>query len=368
MSFVGNLNIFLDTDDNCVRNAAVKASSEVSVEKLFIGKTQEEVFELIPILFSLCPDSQSAAAKLALYEASGQGTTEIFKDCIWQNYLEIINEGVRFFLLQLAPEAFRKRHIHRIVEIRAQVSELKKVDPRDSEKVKEEKRKLADLALPLLLADFGEDWEQDLLNGFTDETSEDIPSIFAALNSHRNLGWCSLPLLKKTPRVLLEDVKEKKLWMSKGHKFDIKHLTGAVARQRKDPLISYLLAQDGNTAYTRLCARFVELITTLMDDFPSEVSASVLKLEDKCALSVIQNSRGVLFHFAKLEEKEGKNVIADYGILTPTELNVTDTHAFNDSLKDISGQSEDELKKLVYLVVSSYDPCVQINIEVNKNA
>ena len=40
--------------------------------------------------------------------------------------------------------------------------------------------------------------------------------------------------------------------MSKGHKFDIKHLTGAVARQRKDPLISYLLAQDGNTAYTRL--------------------------------------------------------------------------------------------------------------------
>ncbi|WP_300972547.1 hypothetical protein [Turicimonas muris] len=53
MSFVGNLNIFLDTDDNCVRNAAVKASSEVSVEKLFIGKTAEEVFELIPILFSL---------------------------------------------------------------------------------------------------------------------------------------------------------------------------------------------------------------------------------------------------------------------------------------------------------------------------
>ena len=33
MSFVGNLNIFLDTDDNCVRNAAVKASSEVSVCK-----------------------------------------------------------------------------------------------------------------------------------------------------------------------------------------------------------------------------------------------------------------------------------------------------------------------------------------------
>ena len=54
--------------------------------------------------------------------------------------------------------------------------------------------------------------------------------------------------------------------------------------------------------------------------------------------------------------------------MTPTELNVTDSHAFNDSLKDISGQSEDELKKLVYLVVSSYDPCVQINIEVNKNA
>ncbi len=105
-----------------------------------------------------------------------------------------------------------------------------------------------------------------------------------------------------------------------------------------------------------------------MDDFPSEISASVLKLEDKCALSVIQNSRGVLFHFAKLEEKKGKTVIADYGILTPTELNVTDSHAFNDSLKDISGQSEDELKKLVYLVVSSYDPCVQINIEVNKNA
>ncbi len=76
-------------------------------------------------------------------------------------------------------------------------------------------------------------------------------------------------LLKKTPRVLLEDVKEKKLWMSKGHKFDIKHLTGAVvARQRKRS--SYFLSARTrwkHGIHTRLCARFVELITTLMDDF-----------------------------------------------------------------------------------------------------
>ena len=368
MSFIGNLNILLETEGQRVKKAEVTASSEVSVETLFIGKTSEEVLELTPILFSLCPDSQTAAARLALYAAAGHDTSAIFKDCIWQNYLEIINEGIRFFLLQLAPESFRKKNIQRIVEIRAQIHELKKINPRDVEKVRQEKRKLADLALPLLLADFGEDWEQDLLNGFTNENSEDIPSLFAALNSHRNLGWSSNPLLKKTLKVLLEDIKEKRLWMSKGHKFDIRDLTGAVARQRKDPLISYLLTQDGDTAYTRLCARFVELITSLMDDFPSQESAAVVKLEDNCALSVVQNSRGVLFHFAKLAEKDGKTVVADYGILTPTELNVTESKAFTESLEGLMGESEEELRKLAYLVVASYDPCVQIKIEVNKNA
>lgn len=364
MSFVGNLNIVLKTEECRVTDASVKASSQIAVENLFIDKTPEEVLELTPVLFSLCPDSQTAAAKLALYAAEGKNTEEIFKDCVWQNYLEIINEGIRFFLLQLAPEQFRKKNIRRIVEIRNQVSELKKTNPRDLEKVKLGKRKLADLALPLLLADFGEDWEQDLLNGFTDETSEDIPSIFALLSSHRSLGWSSLPLLKKTLRVLLEDIKERKLWTSKGHKFDIKHLSGAVARQRKDPLISYLLTLDGDTAYTRLCARFVELIVSIMDDMPANETVAVLQLEENCAISVVQNSRGVLFHFAKLRKKEGKMVIADYGILTPTELNVTDSVNFTESLKGISAETEEQLKEFVYFVVSSYDPCVQINIEV----
>lgn len=363
MSFIGDIKIKVKAEDYSVKEAFLHATSEVHVEKLFFNKTPQEVIDLCSTLFSLCPDSQSSAARLCLAAAAGTLNPSLIEQCRWLNYLEIINEGIRYFLLQLAPENFRKTNIKQIVAIRNEIVKLKKIDLNSPEAIKNGKRQLNELTLPLLLKDFHEDWEQDLLNGFNRSYIDNVPAIFVTLNDYRYLGWSTLPLLKKSTSILLEDFKEKKEWL-KPHKerFVAKHLTGAIARQRKDPLIAYLLQKDGDTAYSRTCARFVELIVSLMNDTPEDDSICALQLEKGSAISAVQNSRGLLLHYCKISN-DG-NSVEDYKILTPTEINVTDSPEFLESLKGISASNENELTNLVYAVVASYDPCTQISIEV----
>ncbi len=71
-------------------------------------------------------------------------------------------------------------------------------------------------------------------------------------------------------------------------------------------------------------------------------------------------------HSVKLEKNDsGDPIIADYCILTPTEINVTKAPSFTKSLEGIKGSSEKELEELVNLVALSYDPCTEIKLEVS---
>jgi len=97
-------------------DVCIEPAKELRIEKLLCGRPVKEALELLPPLFALCPDSQTAAAAVACDVAqNSEPSQEVLIKARFANHLELINEGVRYFALQCAGEGYRadenqKRH------------------------------------------------------------------------------------------------------------------------------------------------------------------------------------------------------------------------------------------------------------------
>ena len=110
-------------------------------------------------------------------------------------------------------------------------------------------------------------------------------------------------------------------------------------------------------------ARFIEVLSAAdLIRMPLETIAA-MELGKGNAVSLVQNSRGILLHAAKIID----GVIENYRILTPTEINVVDSEWFKKTLLNLKAKDAEELKKLAELTILSFDPCTQMDVEL-KNA
>ena len=62
MSYLGAIRFVLTTDGCSVSDVSIEPAKELRIEKLLCGRPVKEALELLPPLFALCPDSQTAAA------------------------------------------------------------------------------------------------------------------------------------------------------------------------------------------------------------------------------------------------------------------------------------------------------------------
>lgn len=130
----------------------------------------------------------------------------------------------------------------------------------------------------------------------------------------------------------------------------------------ENPVVAAIMS-DGNTNYTRFVARFIEVLSAAdLIRMPLETIAA-MELGKGSAVSLVQNSRGILLHAAKIID----GVIENYRILTPTEINVVDSEWFKKTLLNLKAKDAEELKKLAELTILSFDPCTQMDVEL-KNA
>ena len=65
MSYLGAIRFVLTTDGSSVSDVSIEPAKELRIEKLLCGKRVEDALALLPPLFALCPDSQTAAAAVA---------------------------------------------------------------------------------------------------------------------------------------------------------------------------------------------------------------------------------------------------------------------------------------------------------------
>lgn len=364
MSFIGSIKVIVKAEDGRVVAAEAKPAREVHVEKLMIGKSTEEAQEILSPLFALCPASQVGASEIACaVAAKGVPEQRLVDKVNLANHLELISEGLRFFVLQLGSEIYRNEKIRSLIEARDLAKRIGEADLADTKTIAELWRELRSKVSFILLDGMPESWDQDLLNGTIDPSSDSLSSLFYKLNQCRKIGWNSAALLNLPSQALLQCMLENGDWKSTPWNIRVPYLTGAVSRMREHPLVKGLILQDGNTAYTRIVARYVEVLTAAdkIKGFTNSVGA--LSFEDNAGASLIQNSRGVLIHSVKLDSD--KQTIKDYNIYTPTEINVTNSDAFIKSLIGLKADSKEQLAEFAHLVVTSYDPCTQIEVEVD---
>ncbi len=366
MSFLGAITVELKVSDNRVTAATVVPDKEVKVEKLLLEKAPAAAVDTISSLFTLCPKSQKAACEAALFTAEhGKLDAELSGRLSRQIQQERISEGFRFFVLQLPPASYREKNAKRIASVWKLISALG--EAADNEEAWfENKIDVSNQLLPLLMEDFSDYWRQDLLNGMAEKDGLGVPAIFAKLAAHRYIGWATVPVFKKKNKVVLADIKHTGQKLEDMAAGPFNYVTGAVSRMRFFPTVNALLNSDADSAYTRFAARFTELLLDLTENLPAEQLVSSIALKDGSAASLVQNSRGMLLHSVELGEgKNGGKSVRSYCILTPTEINVTRSVSFLDSLVGLKARSEDEIKELAKLIVLSYDPCTEIRIAVS---
>ena len=364
MSYLGAIRFVLTTDGCSVSDVSIEPAKELRIEKLLCGKRVEDALALLPPLFALCPDSQTAAAAVACDVAQNSvPSQEVLVKARFANHLELINEGVRFFALQCAGEDYRAAKIKSVIRVRELVSELREMPYEDQTKRNKLWSELRGEVSYLLLDGFSESWEQDLFNGTITPSKDSLTAFFDKISSHRSRGYTSGPLLDKPTAFILQALKERGCWKNGSLESDVRSLTGPVARMRNNPTVAGLLMSDGNTNYTRFVARFIEVLSAAdLIRMPLETIAA-MELGKGSAVSLVQNSRGILLHAAKIID----GVIENYRILTPTEINVVDSEWFKKTLLNLKAKDAEELKKLAELTILSFDPCTQMDGEL-KNA
>ena len=93
MSYLGAIRFVLTTDGCSVSDVSIEPAKELRIEKLLCGKRVEDALALLPPLFALCPDSQTAAAAVACDVAQNSvPSQEVLVKARFANHLELINE------------------------------------------------------------------------------------------------------------------------------------------------------------------------------------------------------------------------------------------------------------------------------------
>ena len=184
MSYLGAIRFVLTTDGCSVSDVSIEPAKELRIEKLLCGRPVKEALELLPPLFALCPDSQTAAAAVACDVAqNSEPSQEVLIKARFANHLELINEGVRYFALQCAGEGYRAAKIKSVIRVRELVSELREVPPEDQTKRNKLWSELRGEVSYLLLDGFSEHWEQDLFNGTITPSKDSLTAFFDKISS-----------------------------------------------------------------------------------------------------------------------------------------------------------------------------------------
>jgi coenzyme F420-reducing hydrogenase alpha subunit len=142
--------------------------------------------------------------------------------------------------------------------------------------------------------------------------------------------------------------------------------TTALERQRRQPLVADLLANEGNGLLTRLVARLVEL-----EDIPKQLERARLALErdDACGdgaaagaigdgLAQVEAARGRLIHYVEI----ARGAIRRFRILAPTEWNFHPAGVAAQGLLTLCGDDEAVLRRQAALWINAIDPCVGFHL------
>lgn len=135
--------------------------------------------------------------------------------------------------------------------------------------------------------------------------------------------------------------------------------SGALARRQADPLIADLLRRSASRIPARFVARLRELASLLSGT--ATASVGVKALASGAGIAWVENARGLLIHQVRL--KHGS--VERYRIVAPTEWNFHPAGALAAALLGAPAHDLTAIKQGARRLVHSLDPCVACRIEID---
>lgn len=377
MTREGELVVRLPWDGERVHGPRLVSSRDFVAERLFAGKSPEQVVAMVPLLFNLCGGAQRAAACAALASA---GATDIAPGAADQ--LAVVLETVQEYFWRLLidwPQAMGRQALATpVAAARHRIAAA----TRDRDGAPAWGNSLAMRELGTALGAIAEKsvygvppaaWlgiadPQGLQRWIADGAMLPARLLGELIDEAPDLGRSDVALMPDSAEALLAKVVPAMLRepaFARAPTWDgVPMETGALSRLRAHPLVAAIDKLHGHAVVTRMTARLVELAALLRDLATGERCAilpiQAFTLDSGHGLAAVQTARGLLLHRARL--RDGK--VAEYQIVAPTEWNFHPAGALVAGLSCLAVTDEVDLSRRARVAVQALDPCVACRIEI----
>ncbi|NIA02632.1 MAG: hypothetical protein GWO88_00220 [Planctomycetia bacterium] len=385
----GQISITVRLEKMSAIDVEVTSSRPLHAAKIFIGKTPEQVMDIIPLLFNICGVAQSRAALssiqnqldikadpelekardiMVLAENAKEHLLRIFLDWpeLFEQDLELENLAyVGQLLMQFKQSLFYDGQAFKLE------SKMNTELLRAREAVSELESYLKDNVfcmptrqwLEILTFDDLSQWAKQCF-GIAAET---LHIICEQGWTYQGTTQCrQLPYLgaKQLEQIFesddVEDFIAAPQWQ--GHC----HETSALTRQIDQPLIKALHEEFYTGLITRWAARLIEIarIPAQMSDLLDQIhnpATNGLTSSGQNGIADVEAARGRLIHRVTIN----CGLISNYQILAPTEWNFHPQGLIKESLKSITAKDKDEWKHLASLLINAIDPCVGYQLRIH---
>lgn len=381
MNLEGSIRLVLDWSP--VRSASVRVESSrvFATQQLLQGKTADQAVALVPLLYGVCAQAQSAAACAALASARGierdsherrardlAVAAETVQECLTRLLVDWpLLEGAE-------PETAEIASVRAL--LRSAFVGRAAVAPIVSEDLGGAVERY--VAGRIFGAPSGE-WRRAVGHDGPHRwmaQAATLPALLLSRLAPEDWGGdeaALLPALDDT--ALPEDVARRALadddFQRRPEWRGVPRETGPLARNADwAPLAATRIAR-GDGIGSRMLARLADLAATLerlnalCDGEPVESRLRAARLDERTGWSAVETARGMLVHVVQLDAQER---IARYRIVAPTEWNFHPDGVVVRGLAGRSWRSARDAKRGAHRLAHALDPCVALEVEVMEHA
>ncbi|MEN8175411.1 MAG: nickel-dependent hydrogenase large subunit, partial [Pseudomonadota bacterium] len=392
--FSGGIRVHLRLDGESVSHAGIESGRALGLTRWFKGKPWRQALDTLPLVFSICSVAQRLAAVTAVERAAAigphphrQSLRELVLDAetAREHLFRLFTDWSAVLGRQPEPKALSSvgRLVPEVLASMGADSGLflpgTATGAPDAARLEAALNRLDSLLREQVLGvDPGNWYRMSTVEEFRRwlDGSEGLAAQFLRLLDDRH--WAEVPIPPCEPLPLLDDDfltaalagDESATFVSRPTVHGRVCETGAYVRERHHPLVRAVTAHRGTGILMRLVARFLELaaLPTRMRQRLVELGglepATEVRVSGITGVGIGQAeaARGRLVHRVVLQDEH----VVDYQIVAPTEWNFHPRGVLQQALTGL--RRSDDLSTLVPLMVTTIDPCVAFELDIEEGA
>ncbi len=389
ISSIGEINIDINSSLKD-ENVSVLADRPVTLSKTFIGKSIEDVLDIIPLIYNVCGIAHSKAGLLATESSLGLSFNpkmEMAREII------LLSENLRENLLRVLldwPIMFgsniNQNSLQLVSKLSATIRDAlffngKAFNLNSQLEINREQ-------LETSVSNIRQCIEEHIFGLSLTEWNRivDFDEVLSWSGSSNQIAATSVKYIidndwsnacvsdsQKLPN-FVHQLLINKLTSTGADKFiykpdweGVQYETTSFSKNINNPLIKQLNEKFGNGLLTRWVARLTEIerlvlsIEKLIFELFSNQNNYQFDNNSSNGLAIVDAARGRLVHYLELKGR----IVKDYKILAPTEWNFHPKGVVYQSLITLLNSVHKNKRQLIEMFISTVDPCVSYNLRIN---